>query len=271
MKIIDKLERRISWFAIRNLTIYIVAGSMIVWFLDYVFINFGLNERLALNPLMVFQGEVWRLISFIFINSFGSSPLSMLLELYFIFMVGRNLEACWGSFRLTLYYFLGLIVTIIVSLITGVTVVGARYIHLSLFFAFASIAPEMRILLFFIIPVKIKWLAWVSWAFLAFEFIMSQSWGHRLIIVAPLVSYILFFWHDIINTIRRNRVASKNKLTYERRKTEARVIKASFHKCEICGLTEIDAPDMDFRYCSKCNGNYEYCMNHLSNHHHRSE
>ena len=270
MRILDKLERRIGWFSIKNLPIILVAGNAAVWLLGFIFTDNTFITRLVLVPSAVFKGEVWRILTFIFINSFGSSPLSALLELYFLFMVGRNLEASWGSFRLTAYYFIGYALTVIVSLATGYSVAGARYIHLTLFFAFAQLAPEMRLLLFFIIPVKIKWLAWAAWAFTAYEFIMAGSWAGRLFILAPVAAFVLFFWNDIMSAIRYNRGAFGGGRKAGKKSGGPKVIKHYFHKCETCGLTDLDAPEMDFRYCSKCAGNHEYCMNHLNDHYHRT-
>jgi len=269
-RLLDKLERRIGWFALRNLTLYIVIGNAVVWIMGYIFIQSDFVLRLVLIPQAVMRGEVWRVITFLLINTFGSSPLPAILELYFLFMIGRNLEASWGSFRITLFYFIGFALTVAVSFIFGFPVAGARYIHLTLFLAFARIAPEMRILLFFIIPVKIKWMAWAAWAFLAFEFITSDSWAHRLLILAPLTAFLLFFWREIITTIRNNRLAFSNRRAFEQKKSEARVLKATFHKCEACGLTEKDSPNMDFQYCSKCVGDHEYCSEHINDHYHQS-
>ena len=270
MRVLDKLERRIGWFAIKNLTMYIVIGNALVWLLGFIFTNNDIAPRLALIPAYVFKGEVWRIFTFILLNSFGGSAISVILELYFLYIVGSNLEASWGSFRLTFFYFIGFAITVAVALITGYSVAGARYIHLSLFFAFASLAPEMRILLFFIIPVKIKWLAWAAWAFTAYEFITARAWAGRLFILAPLVAYFLFFGPDILRSIKMNRRSVNRRRAFDRKKGEPKIIKMSFHKCETCGLTELDAPDMDFRYCSKCEGDYEYCAEHLKDHYHRS-
>ena len=271
MRILDKLERKIGWFAVRNLAVYIVAGNALVWLTGFIFRENAFVERLALVPAAVFKGEVWRIVTFVLMNSFGGSPLLVLIELYFLYFIGQNLEGYWGSFRFTFYYFVSLILTAVVSLLTGVSLYGARYIHLSLFFAFAAIAPEMRILLFFFIPVKIKYLAWAAWAFTAYEFIMSRSWADRLVILAPLAAYAMFFGPQIAGALRRNRSVYANRRKFDRKIAGTKVVKASFHKCEICRITEVDAPDMEFRYCSKCEGNYEYCMTHLNDHFHRSQ
>ena len=270
MRILDKLERRIGWIAIKRLPIYLVAGNALVWLIGFAFTNNVFAERLALIPAYVLRGEVWRVLTFIFLNSFGSSVISVILELYFLYMVGSNLEASWGSFRLTLFYFIGFALTVIVSFITGAPVWGAGYIHISLFLAFARLAPEMRILLFFFIPVKIKWLAWAAWAFLAYQFVMSPGWSNRLFILAPLAAFALFFGRELLMSARLNRKVYSNRRDFDRKKSKAKVVKLSFHKCDVCGLTENDAPDMDFRYCSKCEGNYEYCSEHLKDHYHHS-
>ena len=270
MRILDKLERRIGWFAIKNLTNILVVGNAAIWLMGFIFSGSNFIMYLVLFPSEVLKGEIWRIVSFIFTNSFGSSPISALIELYFLFMIGRNLEMSWGSFRLTVFYFIGFALTVAVSMITGMPVAGARYIHLSLFLAFARLAPEMKILLFFIIPIKIKWLAWAAWAFTAFEFITARSWANRLLILAPIAAFLLFFGSGLIASVKLNRKVFNNRRSFERKKTEGRVIKATFHKCEVCGLTEEGDPDMEFRYCSKCDGDYEYCSHHLDNHYHRS-
>jgi membrane associated rhomboid family serine protease len=270
MRILDKLERKIGWFAVRNLTLYIVGGNALVWLAGFAFLDNVFISRLILYPEALFKGEVWRVLTFLLLNSYGNSPLVVVLELYFLYMIGSNLESYWGNFRFTVFYFIGFILTVAVSIAFDYPVWGARYIHLSLFLAFARLAPEMRILLFFIIPVKIKWLAWAAWAFLAYEFIMMSGWIERMFILAPLVAFILFFGHDIIASIRVNRKVVSNRRMFDRKKSDAKIVRGYFHKCEICGLTEIDAPDMDFRYCSKSEGNYEYCENHLKDHYHRS-
>ena len=270
MRILDRLEKKIGWFAIRNLALYIVIGNAIVWLIGFIFAENVFATRLVLIPREVFRGEVWRLITFLLLNSFGGMPIFVLIELYFVYMIGRNLEAAWGSFRLTLFYFIGYALTVFISLISGVPVMGARYIHLSLFLAFAQLAPDMRILLFFIIPVKIKWLSWAAWAFLAYEFFMT-GWTGKLFILAPLTAFFLFFGPQIQQAVRNNRRAVNNRRAYESKKSEAKIVRVSFHKCEVCGLTEIDDPNMDFRYCSKCEGDHEYCSGHLDSHvHHGS-
>lgn len=270
MRILGWIERKFGWFAIKNLTLYIVAGNALVWLAGMLLQDYVLFERLALVPKSVFKGEVWRVFTFVLLNSFGGSILTVVLELYFLYMIGSNLEVIWGSFRFTLYYFTGLILTVAVSLIFGIPCFNAKYIHLSLFFAFAQFAPDMQILLFFFIPVKIKWLAWASWAYTAYEFVMAGQWGFRLVILAPLAGFLLFFGPDILKSIRSRRKTFLKQRDYGAKLSKAKVIKAYFHKCEVCGITEKDAPDMDFRYCSKCSGNHEFCMKHLGDHVHHS-
>jgi len=270
MRLLDRLERKAGRFAIRNLAIYLVIGNAIVWIIGFVFIDNVFIERLVLIPSLVFKGEVWRLLTFLFLNSYGGNPIFVLIELYFIYMIGSNLENYWGSFKFTFYYLFSVLLTIAVSLMTGVSISGARYIHLSLFFAFAAIAPDMQLLLFFIIPVKIKYLSWLAWAYTAFEFVMARDWPLRLVILASLAAYFIFFGPRIVRTVKLNRASYGNRRDFNRKITKAKIIKASFHKCEVCGITEHDSPDMEFRYCSKCEGNYEYCSQHIRDHIHRS-
>lgn len=270
MRFLDKLERRFGRLGIKNLILYIIIGNLAIWFIGFAIPGLSVTARLVLLPGMVLKGEVWRLFTFVFLTSFGGSLLGVALELYFLYFIGSNLEYAWGSFRLTLFYFAGLILTAVVSIATGTVVWNAEFIHLSLFFAFAMLAPDLQIRIFFIIPVKVKWLAWLSWAFTALQFIGADTWGERLVILAPISIYLLFFWSDILYFIRSKRKSSSNRGGFQRKVREAKLVKASFHKCDVCGITELEAPSMDFRYCSKCAGNHEFCEEHLSDHIHYS-
>ena len=271
MRFLDKLERRIGWLAIRNLAILLVVGNAAAWVFGNLVPDSQVPFWLALIPPYVLQGQVWRVVSFVFLNSFRSSIIFIFLELYFLYMIGSNLEANWGSFKFTVYYLSGLLLTAGVALLTGVSLFDARHLHLSLFFAFAQLMPEMRIMLFFIIPVKVKWLAWASWAFTGFEFVTAGSWSYRFIILAPIAIFLAFFWRDILYYIRNRRRASTGRQTFHRKIREAKIVRPSFHKCETCGRTELDSPDIEFRFCSRCEGDYEYCSEHIRDHVHRSQ
>lgn len=218
-------------------------------------------SRLYLDPHLVLKGEVWRLFTFIFIPP-TFSMIFVIFILYFYYMIGFGLERQWGSFKFNLYYLLAIIGTIVAAFVSGQRVT-AVYINLSLFLAFARIYPDYEILLFMILPVKVKYLAWFNWIVFGYTIIV-QPLPAKLAAIVSLINYFIFFGKSLMLDIRR-----KSKGYYKRKKFQRKVNKDyTIHKCTVCGITEKDDPRMEFRYCTKCEGDYEYCMKHLKNHEH---
>ena len=138
------------------------------------------------------------------------------------------------------------------------------YINMSIFLGFAATFPDAQVLLMFIIPVKVKWLGVVYAVMLVFEFIQMGVDG-RFAIAASLLNFIIFFLTS------RNMMHLNPKQIHRRQEFKREVKRSSGitkHKCAICGRTEVDSPNMQFRFCSKCDGNYEYCEEHLYTHTH---
>jgi hypothetical protein len=181
-------------------------------------------------------------------------------------MIGSSLENVWGSFRMNVYYFVGMLGTTLAAFLTGYPGTSV-YLNLSLFFAYAHLFPNDEILLFFILPVKIKYLGWLSWAFLGYSALTSGSIGGAIVTLIPVVNFFLFFFEDFIHYSKGRRKVHKN-----RTKFRAQVIDLdsarSIHKCTICGKTEKDDSKLEFRYCTDCDGYREYCMEHLKTHEH---
>ena len=264
MSWLDKLERRFRKFGIKNLMLYIVTANAAIYLLSIVDTEQTLLYKLALDPDMVMKGEVWRLITFIFIPP-SASPIWIVLVLYFSYLIGNSLEHEWGSFRFTLYYFVGMLTTIAAAFITGYPV-GPTYINLSLFLAFAKVYPNYEILLFFVLPVKVKYFAYIEWFFLIVTILLFPL-PLKATAIASIVNYLVFFGKE---NFFRSKVRRQS--YYNRQEYRAQVPKKEwFHKCTVCGITEKDNPDMDFRYCSTCEGHYEYCMEHLRNHEHKKK
>ena len=261
MNWLDKLERKLGRFAIKNLMMYIVGITGAVYALSY-FGNRGyIIGKLMLIPQLVLRGEVWRLVTYIFIPP-STTIMWILFVLYFYYMVGTGLEHEWGSFKFNMFYFTGMIGTTIAAFITGYGAT-ALYLNLSLFLAFARIYPDFQLLLFFVIPVRIKYLAMLNWAYIIFT-VLAGDMSTRLIAIVSILNYFLFFGRDIITRTKSNRQVYNN-----RRRFRADIPKDfTIHKCTTCGITEKDNPDMDFRYCPECEGDYEYCMDHVRNHEH---
>lgn len=262
LKWLNKLERKYGRYAISGLMKYIVAANLAVFLLEVI--NPGLEANLMLIPQAVMKGQVWRLVTFILIPP-ATSAFWILFTLYFYYIIGMGLEQAWGSFKFNIYYLVGMIATIIVSLIGGSPATGV-FINLTLFLAFASIYPNHEVLLFFILPVKVKYLGILNAVLLAQQFIMGGI-GIKLMILASLANYFIFFGKDFIELFKTKKKVKKNKEKFKVIEMKNYVR----HRCTVCGITERDDPNMEFRYCSKCSGHREYCMNHLKNHEHINE
>ena len=200
MNWLDKLERKLGRFALPGLMRVVVVGMALVFCCELLFPQAMLEYYLYFSPALIAQGQVWRIFTFIFLPP-QSSLLFIVFALYFYYFIGNALENEWGSFRFTLYYLLGVVGTIIAGLLTG----GATnsYLNLSLFFAFAALYPNMQVLLFFFIPIKIKWLAYLDAALFAYQFLLG-TWQTRAAILASLLNFLIFFGPNVLRQIRDN-------------------------------------------------------------------
>ena len=204
MNWLDKLERKLGRFALPGLMRVVVVGMALVFCCELLFPQAMLEYYLYFSPALIAQGQVWRIFTFIFLPP-QSSLLFIVFALYFYYFIGNALENEWGSFRFTLYYLLGVVGTIIAGLLTG----GATnsYLNLSLFFAFAWLFPDMQLMLFFVLPVKVKWLGWIAGglyvlqvAFLLITFQFTQA----LATVLGLVNFLVFFGPDIFRRLKND-------------------------------------------------------------------
>ena len=208
--------------------------------------------------------------------------------LFFYYSIGTSLERAWGDFKYNVYIFSGILMTILGSfLLYGIeyavkgypalmgTAFSTYYISLSIFLGFAISFPDMQVLLYFIIPIKIKWLAYLDVALLAYSMItsiLSGNWAGCVVILCSLANVLVFFLmtrKGKHNSFRQNRRRKEFKKAVSRGEAEYRNPNGiTKHKCAICGRTEKDDPNLEFRFCSRCNGNYEYCQEHLFTHEH---
>ena len=264
--------------AVPNLMLYIVIGNVIVFVLD-MFSRYSFSHMLTFVPYYIFHGQIWRLVTFIFVPE-GSNLLFVAISLYFYYFIGNALEREWGSARFTVFYGIGVLVNIAVGLVLSFLyglnypwpVVSMYYINMSLFFAFAALYPDLQVLLFFIIPVKVKWLAWIDAAFFAWSILSSLfhlNWVGVVLPVVAILNFLLFFSSDAARIFGRVRHrTSRQTINFKKATKEAKKDKGHLHKCAVCGITDADDPNMEFRYCSKCSGYYCYCMDHINNHVH---
>lgn len=263
-------------FGVPNLALILVIGSVAVYVLDMLtYTGVAVSSLLSFDRTLILQGQIWRLVTFVF-TTWGQNLFSFLLAMYFLWFVGTTLEREWGTAKFSCYYGLGLILTILSGLVTGYASTGN--LETTLFLAFATLYPDTQFLLFYIIPVKAKYLGWISGALLAISFLGSVirlDLGGALLVLVSVFNYLLFFWDELMyHTARiRGRARHSQKSNVIQFKKAAKDFqKREFtHKCAVCGRTDVDFPDLDFRYCSRCAGYHCYCMDHINNHTHITE
>lgn len=272
--LLDKMERRFGRYAIRNLTMYLLAGYAIGYLLSFTMPQ--LLTYFTLEPALILKGQVWRLLSWVIIPP-NDNIIFVIFMMLLYYSLGNTLESYWGAFRYNVYIFSGILFTVIGAfivngLIGGVTGFGSLYstyyINMSIFLACASIMPDYQLLLYGIIPVKMKWLAILDVVLLAVDAVQGGL-IIRIVIIASLLNFIIFFFCN------RNLRGHSPKQAARRKKFQKQISRpqnqyagGAKHRCAVCGRTELDDPTLEFRYCSKCNGNYEYCQDHLFTHEH---
>lgn len=273
MNFLDKMERKFGRYALSNLSLYMVityAAGYLIEFAAPVMVQY-----LTLEPALILRGQIWRLVSWLLIPPDSTSPLFVVIVLYFYYSIGNTLERTWGCFRYNVYIFGGILTSIIGAFILyfalggGYISLGSAfstyYISTSILLAFAATYPNMQVLLMFIIPLKIKWVGIAYGVMIAANFLLA-SWPLRVVIICSLMNFIIFFF-STRNMQRYNPREIRRKQTYKKAVHKGQV-NITKHKCAICGRTEKDGEHLEFRFCSKCNGNYEYCQDHLFTHTH---
>lgn len=275
MNWLNKLERKFGRYAIHNLTLYLI-GGYIIGFGVYMFVPNLLN-LLTLEPAYILHGQIWRIISWVLIPPSGNIFTTVIMMLFY-YSLGTALERTWGAFRYNVYIFSGILFTVIgaflLYLIVGVDAVGygvffsTYYINMSIFLAFAVSYPDMEVLLYFILPIKMKWMALVYAALTIYDLVRGNLFT-RIAIIASLLNFIVFFLSSRnVKPYMPKEQMRKRKFKQEQERPHMTYAGGARHRCAVCGRTELDDPNLEFRFCSKCNGNYEYCQDHLFIHEH---
>src|SRR5207249_4529714 len=251
MSWLDRLERRFGFLAVPGLIRIVIGFTALVWAL--MWLNPNLRFALDLDPARIRHGEVWRLVTYIFLPQ--TLSFWVVLVLWFLWFIGEGLERAWGPFRLTLYFLVGMIGTAVAAFFFGSNFSNGMLIA-SLFFAFARFYPDEVIYILFILPVKIKWLAWVFAAFLLFGFVLGSN-SYRVALIAAFANYFVFFGPEMIHQARhRGEVSARRRRHVRSSRSEAEPL----HKCAVCGATELTDPNLDFRVARD---GEEYCIVHL--------
>ena len=291
-----KLRGRFNTFCHRNrhkgipnLMLYVALTSGVIYFITLITQNYAPLYALQFDRKLILQGQVWRLFTGIFTEAFSAGgPLFVILSLYITYILGRALEYAWGTLRFNLYYFSGILFMDIfamlfggIPVITGEYIVDmsplyatmANYLHLTLLIAYATAYPDNQFLIFFIFPVK-AWILGLVYFGLTLLDVVQLSYPilyfpHNLFPLVAFANYFLFVGRDIVNIIPglRNR-RSRPKPVYVKINTEKKAAPAYTHKCVLCGRTDVSNPELEFRYCSRCNGYFCYCQDHINNHTH---
>ncbi len=269
---IEEFCRKHPGFGIPNLMRYIVIANAVFWIMGAI--NPVLMNYMLFNPALILRGQIWRLISFVFIPP--STGVLAFIAFYFYYWIGSTLEQQWGTGQFTVYFFTGVILTILygflIYFITGRSVsLSSTYIFLSMFFSFAALFPDMQVLFMFIIPVKMKYLALVDAAFFLLS-VFTTPFPENLLPVVAVLNFLIFCGGELKNLLPRRQ--SKSTINFKRESARIRreeSQKLYTHKCAVCGRTDADYPNLEFRYCSRCVGYHCFCADHINNHIHFTE
>lgn len=285
------LRRKLEKYAIPNLTLYLIICYGIGYLMQYL-VPAG-YQYLMLDPFLVLKGQVWRLVTWILIPPDSSNIFFVLITLYLYYSLGGLLERIWGTYKYNVYLFSGLLFTILGAFVLcGYSVLmGAQptmytglyllnngsavyfgqfstyYINMSIFLACAASISDVQVLLMFLFPIKVKWLGIVYGIILLVNCIQGgiATW---IVVIFSLLNFLVFFlrskgkMHLSVGQIKRQQEF------HQKMRAAGQTKGITRHKCAICGRTELDGDDLEFRFCSKCNGNYEYCQYHLFTHEH---
>ena len=276
MRLLLRLEQKLAPYAVPQLTIAIIVVQVIAWAAIQTQPNpqkeAAVLERLLLIPGEVLAGEWWRLFTFVAVPPVvGRSmlgPIWAFFAWYVFYLMGTALEHHWGTFRYNFYLLVGYVATVAASFVGAAfgfpDAVASNVMYLqSVFLAFAFLFPEFQFLLFFILPVKVRWLALIAWIIYGFSLLFG-GWMTRLMVLAAISNFLLFFWRDIIDRVSHGRRRMAMQMAHVSRPKEPEYR----HRCTVCGITEKTHPQEDFRYCSKCSGQHAYCSQHLKDHEH---
>ena len=271
---------------IPNLMLYITVGTAIVYFLSLVDESSTLYYALCFDRSLILQGQVWRLITYVFTYDAGN-VLIMLISLLCYFTLGRAMENAWGTFRFNLFYFTGVVMMDVFCMIFGGFSADVYYLNMSLFLGYATLYPNAGFLFLYIIPVKAWIFALLDLALTLLDVVRLTAAGlipYNLYPLIAIANYFLFFGKDVLNVIPMSWRLNARRLFKKKgvkktgtvpfttdgsyQATTAKVQAPYTHKCTVCGRTDVTDPELEFRYCSRCSGYHCYCEDHISNHTH---
>ena len=281
----NNFEKKFGRYAINNISLYLVIGYAIGYVTQILFP--ALANYLTLEPYYILHGQIWRLVTWIIMPPSSSNIFFLAIMMLFYYNVGRALESVWGTYRLNAYLFCGMIYTIIGAFVlygilyavNGAPVTGfgslftTYYVNMSIFLAYAVTFPEMQVLLMFFIPIRVKYLGILYLVMLGAQCLEAMSYGFAygllmtVAVCCSLLNFFIYYW-QVRKGKLLNRAQRQTRGNFKAQSRTTAYGNITRHKCAICGRTEESNPSLEFRFCSKCNGNYEYCQDHLFSHKH---
>lgn len=267
MTLLDRLERRLGRFAVHNTTLGIVFAQVAFYAAQQAESRGAFREpitdKLALIPAHVLEGQWWRVFTFVFTPP-GDNLFWAILFWYFFYFIGTIMEQTWGAFRYNVYFLVGYVATVAASFLAPDQPASVAFLQGSVFLAFAYLYPDFIIQLMFVFPIRVKWLAWLAWAGYCLTFLRGEAVAMAMV-GASVANFFVFFGTDVF------RRALYGHRTMKQQKERIVTRQKPRHVCAVCGATNQTHPQMDFRYCSQCRGQWCYCEEHLRNHEHVEE
>jgi len=280
---------------------YIVFVSAAIYVFSLMDRTGTLLPLLGFHPGLILRGQIWRLVTWVFLP-LNDGFIFTALMLYFYYFIGNSLEREWGTSKFTVFYIFGVVLNIVYGFVMWFLLKGSisslyqneylvnsflndywfrymwlspNYLNLSMFFAFAALFPDHRVLLFFFIPIKMKWLALINACFFLYSIINDLIGGHyadALLPIVAMLNFIVICGDDVLNYIRprktRNTMEAINFRKAAKQARREHDGKNYRHKCSVCGKTDTEYPNLEFRYCSRCNDYHCFCIEHINNHIH---
>ncbi len=259
MKLLDRMEAWIRPLAIPNVISGIIALQVILFLLIQTNPDFA--QACIMDAQQVLQGQVWRLFSFLILPPLGMPVIFLFFHWYLLYLMGTALEQQWGAARFNLFLLVGYVANLAVAFVIPAAGATNLFLYGTIFLAFAQLYPEFTLMLFFVLPIQIKWLARLTWVLYAWQFATGSNLG-RLQILASVCNFLLFFGSDIYLHLKGRQRKIRNKILTAQEASTPR------NTCAVCGLNNLQDPRAEFRYCSKCSGDLCYCLEHLKSHEH---
>ncbi|MDO4788137.1 MAG: hypothetical protein Q4A19_03145 [Johnsonella sp.] len=275
MNFFNQLERKFGRFAIKNLMMYLVILNIAGFVLNIIAPDMY-YEYLCLDIGRILQGEVWRLLTWMLYTD-NTMPLVALIFIYIEYMIGRSLSLQWGAFKFNVFIFTGLLFHILAAFMVYIIskdmpeiqyydiLITPSNLYTSIFLAFAISFPDMQFYLYFVIPIKAKILGGI-YAIVELYYFLVGNTANRITIILCFLNVIIFFF--LTRKLKRMLPSEVKRMKEFKFSSKITPLSRTIHKCAVCGRTEKDDEDLEFRYCSKCKGNYEYCSEHIFTHKH---